>query len=601
MYGWHRECPVDGSKGAYEGDDLEVNLELLEMRGKCYSEASRLLIEAITEMQSKSTDLEITSLKMRKAVEYIKYDLYYYTFGLSKAVNPDKTFKNRTDWWNNETGIGNVIDKKDTFSFNMIADSTNIALHPEIETDQTRSSLDLAMSASLSMYVEWVNEILSGIIPELILEAHERGKSAWAPISDDLHEQADDWPDDLDDEDEDYYSDEDEDYYGSMMSVSVTAEDEDYYGDEDEDYYGDEIEEPEEDSETDLLELAKMAIIVSGGEDDWIPLSGISDRMGTISDDSKFGPQKYGFPTMWNMMLSFSKEIMVARGEAALPLVKIRGSNDPQPPWAYMDGDVGLLIRDAINQFAGVGGWAYMRDLKRAIERLCPDFKVSHHGHRTLGNLVRNLGLYRFEIDLTGLDSRIRNSPVRYLAQAILQDPKTKKLGDWSNCEELQRITEVSYPIAAPERFGFKDVREMALAYEVYFEYSEEADSVSMRQWRSDLTDAIRNNISNLADQDGWAAMSTLGSQLTFSGFGTSIYGYANLTNLIEDMLRDEVEFNKKGGDSGGHKVRIKVPVDYEGMTVKQLIGIARERGLSGYSKLRKAELIELIRADESD
>ena len=39
--------------------------------------------------------------------------------------------------------------------------------------------------------------------------------------------------------------------------------------------------------------------------------------------------------------------------------------------------------------------------------------------------------------------------------------------------------------------------------------------------------------------------------------------------------------------------------IDYESMTVVQLRELARERGLTGYSSLNKADLIQLLRDHE--
>ena len=39
--------------------------------------------------------------------------------------------------------------------------------------------------------------------------------------------------------------------------------------------------------------------------------------------------------------------------------------------------------------------------------------------------------------------------------------------------------------------------------------------------------------------------------------------------------------------------------IDYESMTVVQLRELARERGLTGYSSLNKADLIQLLRDNE--
>ena len=41
------------------------------------------------------------------------------------------------------------------------------------------------------------------------------------------------------------------------------------------------------------------------------------------------------------------------------------------------------------------------------------------------------------------------------------------------------------------------------------------------------------------------------------------------------------------------------VQIDYEEMTVAELIDLCKERGISGYSSLNKAGIIQLIRNNE--
>ena len=43
----------------------------------------------------------------------------------------------------------------------------------------------------------------------------------------------------------------------------------------------------------------------------------------------------------------------------------------------------------------------------------------------------------------------------------------------------------------------------------------------------------------------------------------------------------------------------VKAPPDYESMTVKELQQIAKDSNLTGYSALKKAELIEFLKANQ--
>jgi len=559
MYGWHCEYPVKGPEDNHAEDAL-----VGELRNKCYAESTRLLIEAIREMQSESgTDLEVTSLKIRKAVEYIMHDLYYHNWGVSRGVEPPT--KKRSDWYDEKKGFGKSIDNNHMVQFNTAIDASKIGIHPEVKTSQDRETLDLAMHSTLFLYTWWANNFLSEDIPDMISDTHKQGKTAW---SSEAH-----------------------------------------------------FEGPDEDrDENQLLGLAITAITIAGGREELVPLSAV--HISKI--DPEFKPRNEGFHTTLHMMLSFQEHIMVVRDKNSLPYVKIRGDDDPMPPWAYKNVHLSVLIKDAIDQIEGEYGWVYTRDLEDSIKSLYPEFKVRDYGFTSLMNMCGNLGL-KFELNLSGVDSRIRVSPIIDLSRAIIYSPVKIVQGDtqWVSCDVLRDSINSESHRASPERFGFDGIKEMTSAYPLFFQYTDDmggnGPAVRILYWKTDLKNAFTSCISSLADEQGWATMAQVGERMLeeIPGFSTKDYGYKTLKHLMVEILGDKIQFaqpsmkgkhpaavrriKKTGFKEGMLSVRIKVPVDYEGITVKQLIGIARERGISGYSKLKKADLIELIRANESD
>jgi hypothetical protein len=573
MYGWHCECPVeapeDDQSRAFDRNNPE-DARVIDLRHKCFSQASMNLIQAINEISRSDGDLAIAAFKLRKAVEYIQYDLFFYTYGLERGEDPTKKIKKREDWWNKEFGIGKYVGLTDKMQFGIVADVGNRAVHPELGEPLSRSALDLSMESALRLHVEWsekFHEVYHIQMKKVesyarILEMNEEGKASWSP-------QEENDPQDLIVDDKGESLDQEEEYS--------------------------------------LIDLVKTAVKINGGERHWVLLSSVMETMRTLVPGFKVGSE--GFHSAHHMMMSetIGKEIMVARSSRTDIRVKFRGPNDPMPPWAYNDVPIATIIKDAIFLGEDRYGWAYMRDLPKLIKELCPDFKVTDYGFARIRTLVRNLGLHLVEITYDDYDTRVRVSPALNLRYAVLGLPGTSTSSPWANLKELRKMIEEveKHRLAAPELYGFEDLAEFSMAYGQYFEYSEGADdgpAIRSRNYREEVGVAVRINISLLADRDGWVRGSDLGAALTELGMGSSEYGFENQEHLLRHALGDEVEIEKL--PSGSHRVRMVAqvePIDYERMTVKQLTGIARERGLSGYSKLRKADLIGLIESCEEE
>ena len=534
-----------------ETDDPRV----AELRAQCFKGAKSSFYDA--NVSSIDGKLEITAMYLRLCCEYMKYDLFHLHNKLKKGwERPEElSRKNAEAWWKRDNGIGEYVDSQQKMFFGIAAEVGNKAVHPQTEEVLSMKTVEMSMQATSNLY-EWWAEKYHPNEGEVASRMDRMGTPEESPAEEATEEAA-----------------------------------------------------PEEagaGEEGGLVDLVKTALRINGGERDWVSLTSLITSIGIIRPG--FSVRREGYHTAHQMMMSkeIGKEIMVARDGRTEVLVKFRGPTDPMPSWAYNDVSIGLIIKDAIFRGEDLYGWAYMRDLDRLIKEFFPDFKIANYGHRRIRNLVRNMGLHSVEITFDHYDTRVRISPVRFLSFAIMALPNTSNQSPWANLEELGRLIrdDEKHNRASPDFNGFRDLAVFSKAYPQYFEYLEEVDggpAVRIRDYKGELVGKISSSISELANNEGWVKWQELKEKLKEIGIESSDYGFERMNSFALHVFEYDDQHQI---ESVGARIRMAPQgeaFDYEAMTVPELRGISRDRGLSGYSKLRKAELIGLIESSEEE
>ena len=343
-------------------------------------------------------------------------------------------------------------------------------------------------------------------------------------------------------------------------------------------------------------------------DDGWATLSSVGGAMKQLNPGFKV--TDHGFSRLATLFRSKEDRFMVSR-RADTNHVRIRGENDPHPSWAYEDSDPKWLISDAIAYLEDEEGWVYLRKLGPKMKELSPNFKASDHGHQKFKHLIESYSPM-FEFDIQGampgdthFSRRVRVSPVRIVISSILQNSDDE---GWRRVESAEQTIDSNYNLPTFfEDHGFTDLLSMAESYPQYFELDSSRGRVrSLPPYWVALEEAVLS----LKGEQGWVHLPAVRQfiEKTDPEFTPFRFGFSMWSQMF--AAKDKLfELNQAGVPNAGvvnNKTYVRmVPqgesIDYEGMTVKQLTGIAREGGLSRYSKLRKADLIELIRANESD
>jgi hypothetical protein len=152
-------------------------------------------------------------------------------------------------------------------------------------------------------------------------------------------------------------------------------------------------------------------------------------------------------------------------------------------------------------------------------------------------------------------------------------------------------------------KWNFPDWMSVAENYPLFFET--EKGSLRIRNYKKEFRSLIKKIFDENAERDGWMFLNQLGSKLANQGHSPTDYGFDHIGLFLEEMLGESLHSSHslkppiEGYPRVGLEPAKSPPVDYTAMTVPELRGIARDMSIRGYSKLRKADLIDLIEANE--
>jgi len=557
------------------GDDMSA--EVLELRRRCLDGAFHALNEARENERAKGKP-ETTAIYLRLCCEYIKYDLYHMHNKLEGGRDNPKSMhrKNAEAWWDEGFGIGEYARNTQRMQFGWVATVGNLAAHPQIDEKMDKTGLEGSIRNTIQLVIWWMeNHVVSSQYSEMGFD--------------------EDWLRNLTTRWE-LEEDESEELDGDSL-VGGDLEDE-----------GEEPEEGAENDEPGLLGQVVRAITINGGERNWVNLSGVIDTLKIVRPE--FSVRKEGYHNAAQMMLSdkFANKVICSRGENSIVIVKIRGDNDPLPPGSYAGSPPRVIIRDAIRIEEDRHRWVLMGNLwqlNRLVKEIYPDFRVSDYGYRSMRDLVRNLGAHNFEIR----DSMIRTSPCSALKRFL--DVQIKKrsvpMGEWVRHKDLKKwiIEDGEESLMDSRNWDSPNWMFVARKYPLFFET--EGSSLRVRNFKREFKSVIEEIFDEHADSDGWMAMTWVGHHLTGKGRSPSDYGFGHLGLFLEEMLGESLLSSGSLKPPLSQNTRVGLepakspPVDYTAMTVPELRGIARDMSIRGYSKLRKADLIDLIEANEEE